>query len=65
MGGGVDVSLTAHPEARYLLVLSGPNLADQANLTAAQVVALWPSVEARARTHGVKIAGPALLGGAR
>ena len=59
-GGQVDTYLAAHPEVKYLLVFNEPNLKDQANLTVAQVVALWPSVEALAAKHGVKIVGPAL-----
>jgi hypothetical protein len=59
-GGPVDGYLTAHPEAKYLLVLNEPNLKDQANLSVDQVVTLWPSIEALAQKHGVKIVGPAL-----
>lgn len=59
-GGQVDGYLAAHPEARYLLVINEPNLADQADLAVADVVALWPSLEALAQKHGVKIVGPAL-----
>lgn len=60
MGGPMDSYLTAHPECKYLLVINEPNLGDQANLTIAQVVALWPQIEAVAQKHGVKIVGPAM-----
>ncbi len=62
-GGAIDTYLGAHPEVKYLLVINEPNLADQANLTVAQVVALWPSIEALAQKYGAKIVGPALTYG--
>jgi len=60
IGGDVDKYLTDHPECRYLLVMNEPNFWDQANKTIAEVVALWPQIEAMAQKHGVKIVGPAL-----
>ena len=58
--GAVEAYLVAHPECKYLLVINEPNLADQANKTIAEVVTLWPQIEAIAQRHGVKIVGPAL-----
>ena len=59
-GGQVDTYLSAHPECKYLLVMNEPNFLDQANKNIAEVVALWPQIEAMAQKHGVKIVGPAL-----
>lgn len=59
----IQALLRADPAIRYLLVVNEPNLTDQANLTPAQVAALWPRFEAIAAATGVQIVGPQITWG--
>jgi hypothetical protein len=62
-GGGKqadDVSQAIRADAKYLLGYNEPNFFAQANLSAAQAAADWPTVEAVARAHGLKIVSPAV-----
>lgn len=62
-GGGAraaDVNRTIRPDAKYLLGYNEPNFFAQANLSAAQAAADWPTVEAVAKAHGLKIVSPAV-----
>lgn len=52
--------LTLHPEAKYLLAFNEPNFKDQANLTPSAAAALWPKLEAIAKTYSLKIVAPAV-----
>jgi hypothetical protein len=52
--------LSAHPEVKYLLTFNEPNRTDQANMTPAQAVSLWPSVVSIANTYNLKIVSPAM-----
>jgi hypothetical protein len=47
-------------DAKYLLTFNEPNFGTQSNLTPAQAAALWPKVEAFAKSRGLKIVSPAL-----
>lgn len=48
------------PNANYLLTFNEPNFNEQANLTAAQAAALWPSIEKLATQQNMKIISPAV-----
>jgi len=52
--------LTLHPEAKYLLAFNEPNFKDQANMTPSAAAALWPKLEAIAKTYSLKIVAPAV-----
>ncbi|HVY31541.1 MAG TPA: glycosyl hydrolase [Polyangiaceae bacterium] len=47
-------------DAKYLLGYNEPNFFAQANLSAAQAAADWPTVEAVAKAHNLKIVSPAV-----
>lgn len=57
---GADVSKAIRPDAKYLLGYNEPNFFEQANLSAAAAAADWPTVEAVAQEHGLKIVSPAV-----
>ena len=62
-GGGtkVDVDSKAiRPDAKYLLGYNEPNFMAQANLTAQQAAADWPTLEALAKAHNLKLVSPAV-----
>jgi O-glycosyl hydrolase len=62
-GGSFDVSKlsTQVPtDAKYLLTFNEPNFGSQANLTPQAAAALWPQIEAFAKSRGLKIVSPAV-----
>jgi Glycosyl hydrolase catalytic core len=46
--------------AKYLLTFNEPNFGSQANLTPSQAAALWPQIQAFAKSRGMKIVSPAV-----
>jgi hypothetical protein len=62
-GGGHNAandSKLIRPDAQYLLGYNEPNFFAQANLSAAQAAADWPTVEAVAKAHNLKLVSPAV-----
>jgi len=62
-GGGTklaDDNKAIRSDAKYLLGYNEPNFFDQANLSAADAAADWPTVEAVAQAHNLKIVSPAV-----
>ena len=62
-GGGTDVAndnKAIRPDAKFLLGYNEPNFFAQANLSAAQAAADWPTVQAVAKAHNLKIVSPAV-----
>lgn len=62
-GGGHNATndiKAIRPEAKYLLGYNEPNFFAQSNLSAAQAAADWPTVEAVAKSHNLKIVSPAV-----
>lgn len=55
-----DASKAIRPDAKYLLGYNEPNFMSQANLTPQQAAADWPTVEAVAKAHNLKIVSPAV-----
>ena len=55
-----DASKAIRPDAKYLLGYNEPNFMSQANLTPPQAAADWPTVEAVAKAHNLKIVSPAV-----
>jgi hypothetical protein len=45
---------------KFLLAFNEPNFGSQANITAQEAAAMWPQLEAVARTHDLAIVSPAL-----
>lgn len=52
--------LTEHPGVKYLLGFNEPNFKNQANMTPAQAVEVWPRLEAIAEECGLGLVGPAV-----
>jgi hypothetical protein len=52
--------MDSHPETKYLLAFNEPNFKDQANMTPSAVAAIWPKLEAIAKSYNLKIVGPAV-----
>lgn len=52
--------LTEHPGVKYLLGFNEPNFKNQANMTPAQAVEVWPRLEAIAEEFGLGLVGPAV-----
>lgn len=48
------------PDARYLLTFNEPNFGAQADLTPEEAAALWPRIEAFAKSRSLKLVSPAL-----
>ncbi|HXA00384.1 MAG TPA: glycosyl hydrolase [Cytophagaceae bacterium] len=59
-GPALTTYLSAHPDVKYLLTFNEPNRTDQANMTPAQAVSLWPQVVSIATTYNLKIVSPAM-----
>ncbi len=62
-GGSFDPATLAAQvpaSAKYLLTFNEPNFGTQSNLTPQQAAALWPKVEAFAKSRGLKIVSPGL-----
>lgn len=62
-GGTFDPNTLANDVptgAKFLLTFNEPNFGTQSNLTPAQAAALWPKIEAFARSRGLAIVSPAL-----
>lgn len=62
-GGGAkaaDVSESIRSDAQYLLGYNEPNFFEQANLSAQQAAADWPTVQSVAATHQLKTVSPAV-----
>jgi hypothetical protein len=62
-GGSLDPAKLAAQVpsgATYLLTFNEPNFGTQSNLTPAQAAALWPKIEAFAKSRSLKIVSPAL-----
>jgi hypothetical protein len=62
-GGGSNVTndnKAIRPDAKYLLGYNEPNFNAQANLPAAQAAADWPTLEAVAKAHNLKLVSPAV-----
>jgi len=62
-GGGTKVAdddKAVRGDAKYLLGYNEPNFFDQANLSAKDAAADWPTVEAVAKAHQLKIVSPAV-----
>ena len=55
-----DANKAIRPDAKFLLGYNEPNFMSQANLTAQQAAADWPTVEAVAKAHNLKIVSPAV-----
>lgn len=55
-----DANKVIRPDAKYLLGYNEPNFMSQANLTPQQAAADWPTVEAVAKEHNLKIVSPAV-----
>jgi len=55
-----DANKVIRPDAKYLLGYNEPNFMSQANLTAQQAAADWPTVEAVAKAHNLEIVSPAV-----
>lgn len=52
--------LSTHPDVKYLMGFNEPNFKKQANMSPAQVAAIWHRVEAIAADFNLKIVAPAL-----
>jgi hypothetical protein len=62
-GGGTNAAndnKAIRPDAKYLLGYNEPNFMSQANLTAAQAAADWPTLEIVAKAHNLKLVSPAV-----
>lgn len=62
-GGGAkaaDVSKSIRSDAQYLLGYNEPNFFEQANLSAQQAAADWPTVQSVATTHQLQTVSPAV-----
>jgi hypothetical protein len=62
-GGGTNVTddnKAIRPDAKYLLGYNEPNFMSQANMTAQQAAADWPTLEAVAKAHDLKLVSPAV-----
>jgi hypothetical protein len=62
-GGGskvADDNKAIRPDAKYLLGYNEPNFTSQANLTPQQAAADWPTLEAVAKAHNLKLVSPAV-----
>jgi hypothetical protein len=62
-GGGMKVDTATkaiRPDAKYLLGYNEPNFFSQANLSAAQAAADWPTLQAVAKTKNLKLVSPAV-----
>ena len=57
---GLRNYLTEHPGVKYLLGFNEPNFKNQANMTPAQAVEVWPRLEAIAEEFGLGLVGPAV-----
>lgn len=55
-----DASKSIRPDAQYLLGYNEPNFMSQANMTPQQAAADWPTVQAVAKAHNLKIVSPAV-----
>lgn len=62
-GGGskvADINKNIRADAKYLLGYNEPNFFEQANLSAQQAAADWPTVQSVAQTHGLPTVSPAV-----
>jgi hypothetical protein len=62
-GGGSkleNIESALRPDAKYLLGYNEPNFFEQANLSAVQAAADWPTLESAARKHDLKLVSPAV-----
>jgi len=62
-GGGTTIAndnKAIRADAKYLLGYNEPNFNAQANLPAAQAAADWPTLEAVAKAHNLKLVSPAV-----
>lgn len=51
---------TIPQDAKYLLTFNEPNFGNQSNITPEEAAALWPELEAFAKSRGMKLVSPAV-----